>query len=170
MDQHAKISITEAVKTVQTKKGIIIDVREPAEFIDGHLKEAINIPSTRFDPTSIFRWRNDKIILICQSGNRAREVGNNLTKVGFKQVLLMNKHMEDITVESTSNRWSVDRQFRMFLGIMIGLFLIGVFYLSNYFYTIPVILCTGLIITSIIDKCYLRMGIAMMPWNRNKIA
>jgi hypothetical protein len=44
----------------------------------------------------------------------------------------------------------------------------GHYWLSDAFAAIPVILCTGLIITAIIDKCYLRVGIAMLPWNRRQ--
>ena len=74
--------------------------------------------------------------------------------------------MEQIATEATSELWSVDRQFRFVLGIFIALYLIGFHWMSALFSIIPVILCLGLIITAIIDKCYLRVGIAMLPWNR----
>ena len=73
--------------------------------------------------------------------------------------------MEQIVTEATTKVWSVDRQFRFLLGIFMALYLIGYHWISALFSLIPAILCLGLIITAIIDKCYLRVGIAMMPWN-----
>lgn len=74
--------------------------------------------------------------------------------------------MEQIETKAMPEIWSVDRQFRFLLGVLIAIFLIGQYWMSDAFTAIPVILCLGLIITAIIDKCYLRIGIAMLPWNR----
>jgi hypothetical protein len=52
------------------------------------------------------------------------------------------------------------------LGLFLALYLVGYHWMSALFAVIPVIPCLGLIITAIIDKCYLRIGIAMLPWNR----
>ena len=40
------LSYNEALLTQKKGQGIIIDVREPAEFRDGHLIDAINLNST----------------------------------------------------------------------------------------------------------------------------
>ena len=42
------VSYRNALAAQQSGSGIIIDVREPAEFRDGHIPYAINLPSTRF--------------------------------------------------------------------------------------------------------------------------
>jgi len=39
---------------------------------------------------------------------------------------------------------------------------------NNGFILIPIILSGGLTITAIIDRCYMRMAIAKLPWNRGK--
>ncbi|HKK76629.1 MAG TPA: hypothetical protein VJ953_16250 [Saprospiraceae bacterium] len=49
-----------------------------------------------------------------------------------------------------------------------AIFLIGYNVGIPNFIVIPIILATGLIITAIIDKCYLRIGMAMLPWNTRK--
>jgi len=155
-----------ALASQQRGEGILIDVREPAEFRDGHLPGAINLPSTRFSAADYRTYRQQPIYLVCQTGDRAQEVAQKLYKQGNTQVFVLDRHMDDITVETPKISWSVDRQFRFLLGILLGIFLIGYHWISDYFMAIPVIIGLGLTITAIIDKCYLRIGIARLPWNR----
>lgn len=164
------ISYQEALRAQRKGNGVIIDVREPAEFRDGHIPYAINLPSTRFSAADYTGWRHLAIYLVCQSGDRARTIAQQLYVAGLSNVCVLNRHMEQIDTEATSEVWSVDRQFRLLLGILIAMYLIGHYWLSDAFAAIPVILCTGLIITAIIDKCYLRVGIAMLPWNRRQVS
>jgi rhodanese-related sulfurtransferase len=161
-----QISLTEARARQQRGEGIIIDVREPAEFKDGHLPGAVNHPSTRFSVTDYRAYRQQAIFLVCQTGDRANEIARKLHKHGITRVFVLDRHLEDIALETPENIWSVDRQFRFLLGILLGLFLIGYHWASDYFLVIPIILCLGLTITAIIDKCYLRVGIARLPWNK----
>lgn len=162
------ISYLDAQAVQKNGSGIIIDVREPAEFRDGHLPYAINLPSTQFSVDDYQTWYFFKICLVCQTGNRAHSIAQKLGEAGLKNVYVLERHMEEITVEVTSEVWSVDRQFRFLLGLLMALYLIGYHWMSTLFSVIPVILCLGLIITAIIDKCYLRVGIAMLPWNREQ--
>jgi len=46
------------------------------------------------------------------------------------------------------------------------IFLIGFTFWSTAFIVIPFILCIGVLNAAVTDHCYLRMGIAMLPWNR----
>ncbi|HKK76627.1 MAG TPA: rhodanese-like domain-containing protein [Saprospiraceae bacterium] len=43
------ISSHKAIQQQGQNQGLIIDVREPTEFRDGHLPGAINLPSTKYD-------------------------------------------------------------------------------------------------------------------------
>ena len=149
------------------KESVIIDVREPNEFAESHIKGAINIPVSKFKKEAFEPYQNNVINLICRSGNRAGQVQEKLIKEGFEQVYVTAIQMQDIGQERPKkNIWTVDRQFRMFLGIMLAIFLIGYLLEQSYLIIIPAILSTGLIFTSLIDRCYLRMGIAKLPWNK----
>ena len=164
------ISNRKALEEQKKGSGIIIDVREPAEFWDGHIPYAINLPSTRFEVEDYNAWEQQKIFLVCQSGNRAQAIALRLREAGVEEVYVLERHMESIETSNNSARWSVDRQFRFLLGIFLATYLIGYNWISMWFLLIPVILCLGLTITAIIDKCYLRIGIAMMPWNQGEIS
>lgn len=155
---------------------VLVDVREPAKFWEGHLPGAINLPSTRFNPVDYEALGPQPILLICNSGNRATQIATKLPLDTFPHVFLLEQQMDVLNAANASadtelcaapdSGWSVDCQFRMTLGLLLLIFLVGYFLWSPFFLVIPLVLCTGLIITSIIDRCYLRMGIAMRPWNR----
>jgi len=99
---------------------------------------------------------------------------NVLKENGFENVFVSDKHMSHIEFQnhkhetSSSISWTVDRQFRMILGLLLVIFLFGYNFASPYFMIIPIILATGLVVTSIINKCYMKIGISMLPWNNNQ--
>lgn len=162
------ISLPEAIRQQNQQRGRLIDVREPAEFRDAHLPGAVNLPSTQYDPEDYLSLNSPAIYLICQSGDRAKTIAKKLEADAPMEVFVVKEHMESITTQQTSTGWNVDRQFRLLLGILIAIFLIGYSFASPYFLGIPIILSLGLIITAIIDKCYLRVGIARLPWNQKE--
>lgn len=66
---------------------IILDVRTPAEFEDGHIKDAINIPLHSLDKKRLDHAKKDKpIITCCASGIRSAAAKNTLKAWGFSQV------------------------------------------------------------------------------------
>lgn len=147
---------------------IIIDVREPGEFKEHHIPGALNIPSTKYDHNLFLAFQDLKICLVCQSGNRARQIQAKLVSDGFTKVTVLKTQMQDVQPTTESKGWSVDRQFRMTLGILLAIFL-TLYFLEIYNgIIIPIILSTGLIVTALIDQCYMRMAIAQLPWNKGK--
>jgi rhodanese-related sulfurtransferase len=168
--QEKRISYTEAVKVQKNGKGILIDVREPAEYRERHIPHSKNLPSTYFNPEAYQQWSDLKICLVCESGDRARSIARKLHDVGMEEIYVLDKHMEKIQIKPSGEGWSIDRQFRFVLGLFLAIYLAGAHWLSAWFTIIPLILCLGLTITAIIDKCYLRVGIAMMPWNKERRA
>ena len=70
----------------KAQQPLIIDVRTPEEFSEGHLTNAINIP---FDQIAkIENYLTDKskpILLYCRSGRRAELAENTLYTLGYKE-------------------------------------------------------------------------------------
>ena len=65
---------------------LIIDVREPGEYRQGHVKSAINLPLFQLMnlPKSLKQVPKDaKIILYCQTGNRSNIAMQILYEEGF---------------------------------------------------------------------------------------
>lgn len=162
------ISLEEAIALSKDNQMTIIDVRTEAEYREHSIEGSVNISSSAnfsaFEP-----YRNTSIALICQSGQRAKTVAKKLMSSNFSNVYVTDKHMQSITKDKIMSYklWSVDRQFRMTLGLLLLIFLLGSQFISSSFVIIPTTLCAGLIFTSLIDRCYLRMLIASLPWNKN---
>lgn len=65
---------------------IIIDVREPAEFEAGHVKDAINIPPSELliEPNKLSDVPKDtKLIVYCRTGSRSNASIKVLERLGF---------------------------------------------------------------------------------------
>ena len=60
---------------------IIVDVRTPDEYNEGHLKDAINIPVDEIEENIFDKTKT--ILVYCRSGNRSKTAYNSLTKMGY---------------------------------------------------------------------------------------
>lgn len=162
-----------ALAMVAGKQAVLVDVREPAEYRDGHLPAAVNVPSTQFEIERFQEFADRPIFLVCQTGRRAGRVAGKLEEHGISNVFLLEQQMAALGdagmgVTGIHAGWSIDRQFRMALSLSLAVFLIGFTLWSSWFIVIPIILCIGLFNAAVTDNCYLRMGIAMLPWNQRR--
>ena len=103
-NETKSISYHDALAAQKSGDGIIIDVRESAEFRDGHIPYAINLPSTQFTVEEYQAWRHLKIYLVCQSGNRAQSVAQKLSESGLEEVYVV---FTDLSVEATANEQAI---------------------------------------------------------------
>jgi rhodanese-related sulfurtransferase len=65
---------------------IIVDVRTPAEYKDGHVKGAINLPLQTLGNNSNKLKKDQVIITCCRSGSRSGMAKRMLKANGFEQV------------------------------------------------------------------------------------
>ena len=68
----------------------IIDVREPFEFMIGHIKGAINMPSSKpVSDSGILKdiSKNAEIILYCRLGSRSAAIANIMKSIGYTNVI-----------------------------------------------------------------------------------
>ncbi|MFN4971731.1 MAG: rhodanese-like domain-containing protein [Bacteroidota bacterium] len=76
-------------EVMQKQKGILLDVRTPAEFKKGHLKGAqlMNIFDDDFEARINKLDRNAVYYVYCGSGGRSSECTEMMAKKGFKNVV-----------------------------------------------------------------------------------
>ena len=78
----------EKLEELESKGSIIIDVRSPQEFEEGHIEGAISIPEYELKN----RVRNEivnleePIIVYCSTGHRSKRAQELLEQMGYKEV------------------------------------------------------------------------------------
>ena len=71
-------------EAVGTSAWTVVDVREPHEFAGGHIPNAINMPTSSFDPKDVPQGK--PVVFICQAGGRSRIALNKARAVGREDV------------------------------------------------------------------------------------
>ena len=83
--------ITPQELSQQLGKVQIIDVREPEEYLAGHLPGAVNIPrgllEFRIDAHPVLCARDCTIVMQCQSGGRSALATVTMQELGYKNVV-----------------------------------------------------------------------------------
>lgn len=87
---YRQISMDEAVKMMRDEKNyIILDVRRPDEFAEGHIPGAINVPNEEIGTAEIAELPNKSqlILVYCRSGRRSKEAAEKLAKLGYTNIV-----------------------------------------------------------------------------------
>ena len=87
---YRQISMDKAVKMMKDEKNyIILDVRRPDEYAEGHIPGAINIPNEEIGTAEIAELPNKSqmILVYCRSGRRSKEASEKLVKLGYTNIV-----------------------------------------------------------------------------------
>ena len=85
--------VTPDVAKKMIEEGVVlIDVRNPDEYAEGHVKGAVNVPLSEFKVGMRLEAVpnvNDKVLVQCRSGVRAEKASQILIESGYKNVYNM---------------------------------------------------------------------------------
>ena len=87
---YRQISMDKAVKMMKDEKNyIILDVRRPDEYAEGHIPGAINVPNEEIGTTDIAELpdKSQLILVYCRSGRRSKEASEKLVKLGYTNIV-----------------------------------------------------------------------------------
>ncbi len=88
-NSYTKISAVEAKTIIDEKEDVLIlDVRMPEEFAEGHLENALLIPDYELD-TRAEEELSDKdalILVYCRSGRRSAAAAGKLAAMGYTNI------------------------------------------------------------------------------------
>lgn len=92
-----EIDYKEARDMIQQKDGVLlIDVRSNAEYQEGHLSGAMNIPLEEIELRSRNINKDTDIILYCQTGVRSTRAYERLKGLGFSNVYTIKGGLNNI--------------------------------------------------------------------------
>jgi len=76
----------EQLATALEEGAALVDVREVAEYREGHVPGAVNIPMGRLTSRLDELDRSRPVYVVCASGNRSSAMTDALTSAGFDAV------------------------------------------------------------------------------------
>jgi rhodanese-related sulfurtransferase len=84
---YIKISGEEA-KAMMSEEALIVDVREPDEYAEGHIENAILIPlgDINTEKLSSLPDKDQVLLVYCRSGNRSGQAAKKLIELGYTKV------------------------------------------------------------------------------------
>ncbi len=87
-EAYQDINAKQAFELIQKENLLILDVRTPGEFLQGHIRDSVLIPvqvlNTEY--TKILDFKDKPVFIYCRSGNRSVTASKILLDQGFKPI------------------------------------------------------------------------------------
>lgn len=82
------IGPTQATLLINREDAVVLDVREPAEYSQGHIVGARHIPLGQLEKrlAEIDKLKDKPVIVCCAAGSRSASASGALRKAGFSKV------------------------------------------------------------------------------------
>lgn len=98
--EYGNVSVEEAKDLIDSNPGLVIlDVRTEAEFNDGHIEAAINIPVDDLGGRLSELNKGDELLVYCRTGNRSTTAVGILEDNGYTRLYHMDGGITDWTRE-----------------------------------------------------------------------
>lgn len=104
-EAYNEIDSTKTLELVkETKDTLVIDVRGADAYAKGHLANAINIPFDEFEGkiSDLEGYKDQTIVLICNTGNKSGKAGKMLVDKGFTKVYNAEDGMEEYDYDTVT--------------------------------------------------------------------
>jgi rhodanese-related sulfurtransferase len=162
--------VAEALATTPGTR--LLDVRTPGEYDAAHIAGAYNVPlDTLAEHAREVRCVRDPVILICQSGQRARLAEDALREAGMANLHVLEEGVNGWLASGQAvvrgpNRLSLERQVRILAGVLAALGGVLALAVSSWFALLPAFVGSGLIFAGVTNTCGMALLLARLPYNR----
>jgi rhodanese-related sulfurtransferase len=151
----------------------LLDVRTPGEYETVHIRGAYNVPlDTLGEHADEIRSTVDEpVVLICQSGSRARKAEEALKRAGMPNLHVLDGGVngwvaEGRPVQRGVSRISLERQVRILAGALAATGALLVLTVNPLFALLPAFVGSGLVFAGVTDTCAMGLALARLPHNR----
>lgn len=85
------LSPQQAINLVNAEQGLFLDLRDGADFKQGHIADAVHIPAAKLAARmgELDKHRERPIVLVCKMGQQSGVAGKQLRGAGFSRVYKM---------------------------------------------------------------------------------
>lgn len=85
------VSPQQAINLINSENGVFLDLRDSADYKQGHIVDAMHIPATKLAArmAELDRYKEKPIVLVCKMGQQSSAAGKQLKAGGFNQVYKM---------------------------------------------------------------------------------
>ena len=85
------LSPQKAINIVNAEQGVFLDLRDAADYKQGHIVDALHIPSAKLADRmpELEKFRNKPIVLVCKMGQQSGAAGKQLKANNFDKVYKM---------------------------------------------------------------------------------
>ena len=150
-----------------------LDVRTPGEFESEHIRGAYNVPLDTLGKhaAELSSSLSDPVMLVCQSGQRARQADATLRRAGMANLHVLEGGVNAWlaaglpTVKGTK-RMSLERQVRIVAGGLAAIGGVLALVVNPWFGALPAFIGSGLVFSGVTDTCTMAMLLARLPYNR----
>ena len=150
-----------------------VDVRTATEYAAGHVPGAINIPMEQIEARLGDLRPDCPIVLICQSGVRARLSVALLEPCRTDVAVLDGGTSAWVSagfpvVVNTATRWGLERQVRLVAGLLVAMGAVLALTVNPHWVYLSGLVGLGLVFAGLTNICAMASLLCKMPWNRSR--
>lgn len=164
----------ELAALLRERPGIrLLDVRTPGEYESAHIPGAYNVPLDTLGEHGgeIRAHVETPVVLVCQSGSRARRAEEALRQAGMPNLHVLDGGVNawvaaGQTIARGPERMSLERQVRIVAGALAATGGILAVAVNPLFGLLSAFIGSGLVFAGVTDTCGMAMVLSRLPYNR----
>jgi rhodanese-related sulfurtransferase len=167
------VASPELAQALQSGRDLrLIDVRTPAEYTSVHIPGSYNVPLDQLgEHRTELRALDAPIVLVCRSGNRARQAEALLKEVDAAGLHILDGGVSawergGFPVNRGRSVWSLERQVRGIAGALVLVGTLGSLLIWQPLIYLSMFVGAGLIFAALTDSCMMGLLLAKLPYNR----
>ncbi len=85
------VSPQQAINLINSEEGVFVDLRDSADYKQGHIVEAMHIPSAKLAArmAELEKYKDKPLVMICKMGQQSGAASKQLKAGGFNRVYKM---------------------------------------------------------------------------------
>ncbi|GGH38377.1 Rhodanese-related sulfurtransferase [Cribrihabitans marinus] len=153
-------------------EAVLIDVREPDEWIKEHIPEAHLVPLSGFNADDFPRDHDKIAVFHCRSGGRTEAAAPQILRTGFRETYQLKGGIQGwreagYKVNETAKApISIMRQVQITAGSLVLLGIVLAVLVNPWFAALSALVGAGLTQAGLTGTCAMASMLKHMPWNR----